>query len=1168
MRKKRTSKSNPNIGFLHQERQTYLRDFFNSGKKSLAIHSLKSIEDLTFLREMQKCVSVYSASISKEIEGNLFPKDYKELCTKIPSFVRPVSLNSELIWFCSYFNKYTEQVKWFLGQKKAFEQLFLMGKWSQCNDLLEEVKKRLGVSLWYYEAMFLLYEYWEKRKEGVLMMSDFLESTKDVDINHLQMMVYMLHHRATTNISPFKFDEDLEALYKRNKTLFHEDCYRYYLYRLNSFNHLSQEELSYNMLFESISSLVDRYLMAVNLLKTEAIRGELSPELKSRATYLYARTSDEELIPIIVQITKSKSEGYYDENLIEILDSYYSGDYEATIDKCKAYIKDNASVFDIYVLYGRSLIYLDKDYRNIVPEGGDIPANRLCSLVYHTLIYQGDRDAVYSLFQMNKNFYGFHIAAAMHVFVKHEMNEEVDNKIRTLWCNHFDPEFAQAIYAEPTDALDYLCSYDKHQDSTICKVYVSRLSGEELAEGVACYNIQLPHNATIVMQRGEYDAAFKMWKSYYETSAAWLPNRQKAVRNMLKCLFKAGKVERAISLYVDYLLEDQPATRKVDTNEIIKYLQDKLYEGVRRNIDLAIFMGLNCKDGVDKSFILLEFCETKGVERPADLIGELDEPEDRQEAFFAIMNDDETLRHYFNIPSLKDRLNERLKILNYLISLETHNKNTYIAMRKEVEDALLVYRVSSNLNEGKIYANDQAILKYKLNEIDGLYNRFVQLLDIILKDKKNFLVLDVASSNIFFIEKDVEGEDLKSKTSINENGIYEVFYSLYDYIRDKFLYSEFGLVAYLSTRVRHGELESKLRPELDQRNLILQTKANTYQPTAYWAANYNLSPSENTIVNEALAKFSENFDKEVVDLIKERLQIYDKKKKPKGLFNYETDANELPSKAMEMGLLSKKKGKEEFCKLMIEWLWQKTESSLANIRHYIAGEFTEHINTLFDTLQYDLRPEVLPVGHAQSFLQAAITDASSVIASRIKNIECWFNVSGLKLEDVDLKQLTHQVYNNIEAAYPKYRVTGKPKIGGESFKLKSNYVLHYKDLLTNLITNMLKHGETDETGRKPLVLDFKIDEGKLTLHFENRVKLGEEENLNKIFAEKLSAKASYYNSEGGSGIAKSKKILKWDFQTPDNDITIDARDGICTTEVIIYTNNLKVNEQAVIDNRG
>ena len=323
-------------------------------------------------------------------------------------------------------------------------------------------------------------------------------------------------------------------------------------------------------------------------------------------------------------------------------------------------------------------------------------------------------------------------------------------------------------------------------------------------------------------------------------------------------------------------------------------------------------------------------------------------------------------------------------------------------------------------------------------------------------------------------------------------------------------------------------------------------------------------------MNDALAKFSKNFDAEVVDLIKERLQIYDKEKKPKGLFNYNTDTDELPSKAMEIGILlrSEKKGKEEFCKLMIDWLWQKTESSLANIRHYIAGDFTEHINALFDTLQYDLRPEVLPVGHAQSFLQSAITEASTTIASKIKNIECWFNVSGLKLEDVDFKQLTHQVFNNIETAYPQYKATGKPKIEGESFKLKSNFVLHYKDLLSNLITNMLKHGEVDETGTRPIVLSFKIDEDVLTLHFENKVKPGEEEALNKKFAEKLSAKASYYNSEGGSGIAKSKKILKWDLQTDSNDIAIEAKDGICTTDVTIYTKILKANEQAATDNRG
>ncbi len=1153
----------------HHERQTYLHVFFQNSKRPLAVSSLKSIEDLNLLRDMQRSVAVYSKGVVDEIEGCLFPKDYKQLCSTKPMFVRPVSLNSELVWFCSYAIKYFGEIKWFLGRKSVFEQLFMTGKFADCSDVLQDVKKRLGVSLWYFESMFLLYEYWDRRKESIMLMSDCLGSTQEAYSNYLQTMVYKLHQRTTINLSPFKFDEDLDALFKRNRNQFHEDYYRYLLFRLNSFNNIRQDELSFNMLFESVSSLVDRYLMAVNLLKAESVKGELSKDLKSRALYLYSKTDDKELVPILIQSGKAKNEQYYDERLISLLDSYYSGHYEETLEKCKAFISADASTFDAYVIYSRCLVYLSKGYQSILQGGPNIPANKLCRLIYDTLVNPGDTNAVYSLCQMNKNLYGFHLAAAMHVFVKHELNEEVDDKIRAFWCNHFDPEFAQVAFNNTNEALDYLQSYSDYQDSVVCKVYASRLLEEELADGMASYNIQLPHNATIVMQRGEYDAAFKMWQSYYEASGAWLPNRQKAVRNMVKCLFLDKKVEKAITLYVDFLLNDQLATQKVDTDEIIKYLQDKLYEGIRRNIDLAIFMGLNCKDGVDKSFILLEYCENQGVERPTDLIGNLEEAVDRQEAFFAIMNDDETLRHYFNIPSLKDRLNERLKIINYLISLNTRNKDAYVQMQKEVEDALLVYKVSSNLNEGKIYANDQAIMKYKLGEIDGLYNRFMQLLDIIIKDKKTFFVLDLSSSTIFYGEKDVEGEEVKSKTSVRENGIYEVFYSLYDYIRDKFLWSEFGLVAYLSTRVRHGELESKLRPELAQRNLILQTNGSTYQATPYWSLQYNLSPTENTIVNEALTKFSKGFDEEVVNLIKERLQIYDKDKKPDGLFDYETDTNELPSKAMEIGLYSRKageKGKEEFCRLMISWLWEKTESSLARIRHYISGEFTDHINKLFDNLKYDLRPEVLPVGHVQKYLQSAITDASTVIASRVKNIECWFNISGMKLEDVDLIQLTSQVFNNIEAAYPQYPVDGRPEIQGKTFKMKSNYVLHYKDLLTNLITNMLKHGEPDDTGLKPIKLQFCIGDETLALHFENKIRLGEEESLNKKFEEKLSAKASYFNAEGGSGIAKSKKILKSDLQTEANTISIVAKDGLCVTDVVIYTVNLKADEQAPTNN--
>ncbi len=1154
---KKTDSQNSKRNF--QLRQDYLHIFFRHKKKAAALHSLKSIVDVEVLREVQNTVRTFVPSLTNDIEGCLFPHDFKELCSTLVTFVRPVSLHSELIWLCSYLINYQKEIKWFVGKKEEFEQAFMLGEFVNCYDILEDVKSKIGVSLWYYESMFQLYEYWDKRKEGIMLMSTCLEETKDIDVNHLQSVVYMIHQRCTTNISPYKFDEDLDSLFKKNKTLLHEDYYRYILFRLNMFNNINQEELSYNLMFESLSALIDRYLMAVNVLKAAAVSNRIDRDLLSRVRYFYSKTNDKELLPILAMEEKRMNEFYYKEAFVQLLDCYYDGDYEKTLELCREYVKADVNQFDVLVIYCRALVYLGKVYDCIYPTQ-EAPVNKLCKRIYQVLTDRGNRDMLYSLYQMNKNLYGFHIAAPMHVFVKKELNEPVNNKLNSFWNSCFDPCYALTVYEDVHDATAYLESYPFCDASTSCRVALAKLGRKELVSEHVSFNAIIPHNAYIKMAKEQYDDAFKLWKDFYDNSSNWLPNRQKAIRNMVKCLHESGKTGKAITLYVDYLLSDQAATLKVDTDSIIKFLQDNLYEGIRRNIDLAIFMGLNCKDGVDKSFILLEFCETKGVELPTELIGKLDESIKRQEVFFAILNDDETLRHYFNIPSLRNRLNERLKIINYLISMETGNKEAYLQMQKEVNDALLVYHVSKNLNEGKIYVNDQAILKYKLKEIDGLYNRFLHLFDMIVNDKNLIYVIKWEDSTVLLTDEGYDSDEVKSKSNISENGIYEVFYSLYDYVLDKFLYSEFGLVAYLSTRVRHGELESKLRPELAQRNLILSMKEDVYQETTYWREQFNLNSSENMIVNTALAKFSQNFDKEVVDLIKERLQIYDREKKPNGLFNYNTNEKELASKAMEIGLLTKGEGKEEFCRQIIIWLWQKTESSLANIKQYISGEFTEKINELFETLKSDLSTDSLPAGHVQAFLQSAIAEASTVIASRLKTIECWFNITGTKLEDVDMKQLTYQVYNSIVAAYPQFKVSSKPRIEGESFKIKSSYVLHYADLLRNLMTNMFKHGVADETGEKSLVMDFNISDDTIELHFENRVEAGKEEQLNQKFAEKLSGKASYYNSEGGSGIAKAYKIIRSDFQSKTNELTMVAKDGVCVTEAKIFTDNLKASE--------
>ena len=277
----------------------------------------------------------------------------------------------------------------------------------------------------------------------------------------------------------------------------------------------------------------------------------------------------------------------------------------------------------------------------------------------------------------------------------------------------------------------------------------------------------------------------------------------------------------------------------------------------------------------------MEFCELNNISRPSELIEVIDVEsvgKAKIELLFSLLNNDEILKHYSIIDSFKERLSERKKLLQYNISLNSPNKDYYQTQLKKVDDALLVYNLSRNMDESKIYANEDAIINYKLTEIDGLFNRYKLLVDTVISQRKNIYVVNFSGSSFFDNQKGYEEEN-NTQISINSNGLYEVFSNLYDEIKEQFLNSDYGLVAYLSTRVRHGELESMLRPEMGQRNLILQIKDEKYQNDIYWTTTYNLNHSESQIVNNALKQFSESFDNAVTYLIKQILQIYNKKEK-------------------------------------------------------------------------------------------------------------------------------------------------------------------------------------------------------------------------------------------------------------------------------------------------
>lgn len=1138
-------------------KQLYL-NIFRTQSKAKAVNSLKSLPNIVEIRNVVDCIKGIYSSISNDIEGVFYPKTLDELCKKPSTFFRPDSIIEEINWILSYMRGQWQNISWFVEKKIQFENCFLLGKFNECHIIIEEIKDRLGISLWYYEARSLLYEYEGKAQEGLTFISETLLSCKDNN-NYILSVLYNLYERCQKKLSPYKFDEDLNALYKRNRTDLHKDYYKYILFRLNYYNQYNNTDLSLPIMFESLSALVDRYLILVSVIKSFLVKDPYNKEFTAKGYYLYSKTKDKNLNSIVA-LTGKNIEGYYNQHYINMLDCYYSGNYAKCRDYAKEIMTENpACSFDSFIFYTRSLIYLKQGYE--IPYKQDVyaPMNVVCEGIYNVLTYKKAEENLYALYQFNKNTYSFTIASGLDAFYKIESNEYVDNHLKLMNIMCYDPIFS-TIFDNVNDAITYIERYKPNDVSSVaCDVWQKRIKNEPVDNLSLPLYIAEPINAEHYYKEGRFSDAFIHAENLYNSAKEYVPIRQTAVAKMIDCLFKDNKIQKAINLYVDYYIKDVASVAKVDTLSIIQMLQDNLYEGVRRNIDLLIFVALTCKDSVDKSFILLEFCELNNISRPSELTKVIDVEsvgKEKIELLFSLLNNDEILKHYSIIDSFKERLSERKKLLQYNISLNSQKKEIYQVQLKKVDDALLVYNLSRNMDENKIYANEDAIINYKLTEIDGLFSRYKLLVDTVISQRKNIYVVNFSGSSFFDNQKGYEEEN-HTQISINSNGLYEVFNSLFCEIKEQFLNSDYGLVAYLSTRVRHGELESMLRPEMGQRNLILQVKDEKYQDDVYWTTTYNLNYSEHQIINNALKQFSEKFDNAVTYLIKQKLQIYDKKEKPNGLFVYDATAEECAFKAMEFGLSLKVEGgdKNYFCQQMFKWLWEKTEQSLENIRSYIDNEFMNIILSSISSLESAIK-DFMPDGYARTEMLSQIRSATEAIRLKIQKVSKWFNVSQPKLEDVDFKTISHLVYNTIRLSSINCETNDRLSIKGESFMIKSNYVMHYADILRNIFYNMFKHSVDAIDGKRHFTLNVEIGSDDVRYEFVNDTS-EDPDKLNMIFEEKLHNTSSAIG-EGGSGIAKINKILKQDLACKENTISMKAIEGKCFTNVVIHLSNFKV----------
>lgn len=1090
-----------------------------------------------------------SPHYEKLLWGNLFPLSVEELGEGNSYFFKSDNIIGDFNWLYIIVSKHKELISYYIEIRNDVEKAILLGHYDIALTLLDNLRNRCGVSVWFYEMKLLIYSYSGNEYKSLELLTEINEKKKDSKHGFVPFLLSYLYKRCSKNYSAYAYDSELGSKFRMNRTEFQKDRYIYYLLRLNFYRSFKTQDMTPALIMEATNSLIDRYNLFTYIVRAYFAnsQNEIEKKLVSTiATRFYRKTNDFWLHGVVAYANlRCVEPSYYNADYLSIFDLYYKGNYTECIDACKRFINNRVPVFDILKIYCRSLIAKDQNYLPICKNGDSI-LNQLAQNLYQTMTVSDNDNAINLLYQINKNIYGLNIAGGLHHYLFSEQTES-DTIMRYLTCLYYDP-----LYSNIYDANGYSKEYLKFGMSKLG--YYSVVDYQEKRNGGSVYEatdivdyIKNVDSAKISFANKEYNKALLLWQTVLKENSNILPIVQCAIDYIFKCYIKLGKKQEAITFFVDNYIRGKAYTNRIVTSEVIETMYlEKYKKGVKNGLDLQLFVFVNADEDEKKSALLERFCNYRDVDKVSDLLNELG-PElsknrEKVELYLYMLASEDILRHMVYITSTKKMLEEQQKIAQFLTTLsDSPNIEKYNLLNQEILDTMIIYQNIRKIDDSKIYVNQTALIKYEFAEYEGLYNQFKIQFENSGSTNSFYIVNSVSS----WTDINKDSSLIHTQVKFTSKAFIDSACQVFTMLRDKFLFSKFGLKTYLSTRIRHGVLEGVLRSGYDGLHLLLTTVNNKYMPTNYWLKKYGLTQEEQDCLMRMLGKFSSGVSHTIEAFKEEALQIKIEDAE-KGMFDYRLTPDEM----CYATVLSNTKAEDydHFCLLIMDYLLKMANGSLKSIRNEINTNLKNSFNRLVDNLSQDI--QVFSERHFFNDLNNAVNRARTDTVKKIAHIEKWFYLQDAKFENFSLVdqmkavwQITSKMYPNIKAELDLI----SPK---EDIIIKSMYVIHISDMLTIFYNNMFSYSKVEL--HRPFKVEMVRDGDNVRIYFENNIE-EDEALLNERFKEMLQLD-SRLQMEGRSGLVKVKKIIQAELGDEHNQLEIIAKDGKCKAMVVI---NLK-----------
>lgn len=1040
-----------------------------------------------------------------------------------------VDIEKNLAWCLALIDFHAISLRKYNALRESFDKELLSGNTEKAIELLDEIDNECGVSVWSYITRTSI--------EGFIYDDELEKNDSFGSIKNNNFLSYVAFYSGSYFTDPEIFTTSKNTHINDIKRSLGKELSDFFIYRF--FRLESSEEVNFESILdiEKNSSIVDIFSILVSILEYSVVKSidfesnfgyrlEHVTKALEKTGYNYIGSFNSAL-GFSFDLTDQK-EQYI------IIDEYTKGNYKYVINKC-------LKTIHIY----NDFSFAELAARAAARSGETLGEGFIANIVdlMSNVLSRGERydSSLGYLSCLSNSFRTIEWFKQLGYFVDRESRNRSSDQIKManvgqyLYSRTDSPKRA-SVFSSVNGYKESVKGY--YKDSISVKLFSFSTENHKY----------LLENCLDKDRLRKYEALKKISDNEFYDSEIILVDlvnknngliKSESLRIYSDLLMKSAKLDELIELVVDNSINGDYLFSVFDTEAVIDLIEQLGFS--TKSINLPVLYSLhsqyiNSSFDSNLKFSFENFLVKNEFEFPTELF-DMEEKftKKKLEYFLRFVCTPDVMKLYLNFKTYRDIEECRLKICNYLLDKNSDLDEMQFEL-KNISKNLIIRKAVQQVENSRIYV-DPTIFKGRSSApYKALFERYLDL--SVKRDsessnervfEKLLVIFKKSSQSSKEFWKSLSMVFLPDERLSPKNA---TFLSLVKLMRQEFTYGEKGINSYLSTRIRHGVLPTAIRRSSMSEGLYIsdaETVTN-YLESKYEESNFQLNEEDAYEFLEIAKKFTRELEEEISSFNDNKLQIYtlesplDDSNEKAGMFNYSISPLETYALQSE---LPPSPAYEDLVNVITDWLWQKTDYILDEVKDYIQSELHLNLNEKFDKFSRLVQESPLSQS-VKGTLANAISRAKSSLNTELETISSWF-------EHVDSEdEGEFELSTAIETARRSLGVDVKYN---EHYihKMPQKNVSYWVDVFFILFENALSKSQLEKT---TIFIEVNVDsneENELTIECKNNIK--KISNLDSMNADLRFYKEAYgdesltkdaIQSEGGTGFFKIWKIVAKD----------------------------------------